>query len=83
MTNSRVGGKGTRGRTEQCMRISLAADYAILLMETDAVTGKGKDAQDMHSEAQAADALRKLKAENRNLAKRKELILKAEAARNQ
>ena len=81
MTNSRVGGKGTRGRTEQCMRISLAADYAILLMETDAVTGK--DAQDMHSEAQAADALRKLKAENRNLAKRKELILKAEAARNQ
>ena len=50
-------------------------------METDTVTGK--DAQDMHSEAQAADALRKLKAENRNLAKRKELILKAEAARNQ
>ena len=43
-------------------------------METDAVTGK---------DAQAADALRKLKAENRNLAKRKELILKAEAARNQ
>ena len=64
-----------------CVDILVASWPAILLMETDAVTGK--DAQDMHSEAQAADALRKLKAENRNLAKRKELILKAEAARNQ